>query len=40
MAVVGFEGKRSVWMPTEDNKARFVPSSWGSKTPSVRILEG
>jgi membrane fusion protein, multidrug efflux system len=41
VAVVDFEGQRGVWMPTEDNKARFVAVKLGLEDAErMEILEG
>lgn len=41
VAVVDFEGKRGVWMPEGENKARFVPIKMGLEDAErVEILEG
>jgi HlyD family secretion protein len=41
VAVVDFEGKRGVWVPVADNKARFVPVTLGLEDPErMEILDG
>jgi RND family efflux transporter MFP subunit len=41
IAVVDFEGKRGVWVPEGDNKARFVPVKLGLEDAErIEILEG
>jgi RND family efflux transporter MFP subunit len=41
VAVVDFEGKRGVWVPAEENKARFVPVQIGLEDAErVEILSG
>ena len=40
-AVIDFENKRGVWMPNEDNRARFVPVQLGiDGGDQVEVLEG
>lgn len=40
-AVVDYEGRRGVWMPTEDRKARFVPVELGlEESDRVEIQKG
>ncbi|MCA1586498.1 MAG: efflux RND transporter periplasmic adaptor subunit [Acidobacteria bacterium] len=40
-AVVDFEGKRGVWTPSDDNKARFVPVELGMEAPErVEVIKG
>ncbi len=40
-AVIDFENKRGVWMPTEDNRARFVPVQLGIEdTDRIEITGG
>jgi HlyD family secretion protein len=41
VAIVDFEGKRGVWVPSGDNKARFVEVKLGLEDPErMEILEG
>ena len=40
-AVIDFEDKRGVWMPTEENRARFAPVELGIEGPeTIEILSG
>jgi RND family efflux transporter MFP subunit len=40
-AVIDFESKRGVWVPTEDNRARFVPVTLGIEgTDTIEVLSG
>jgi hypothetical protein len=40
-AVIDFESKRGVWVPTEENRARFAPVQLGIEGPDhIEILGG